>query len=130
MYGETHCQPNPPSLPPSLSPPLAILANGINGYPTNRYFAVVGVSHRKPQSYSEGLRNVRLAKERTPELDAVTVALLSNRAAAHLALKNYGSCRRDCDDALLLSPGNVKCLYRKAKAELLLRRYRCSNFCS
>ncbi|CAM9473417.1 unnamed protein product [Ectocarpus sp. 8 AP-2014] len=74
------------------------------------------------QAYTEGLRNVRLGEE-TPELTAMVVALLSNRAMANLALKNYGSCRKDCDEALALSPGHVKCLYRKAKAELMLRRH-------
>lgn len=75
------------------------------------------------QSYTEGLRNVRLG-DGSPELNAIAAALLSNRAMANLALKNYGSCRKDCDEALALSPGNVKCLFRKAKAELLLRRHR------
>eukprot|EP00903_Cladosiphon_okamuranus_P011993 g11262.t1 len=74
------------------------------------------------QAYTEGLRNVRLG-DGSPELNAIAAALLANRAAANLALKNYGSCRKDCDEALALDPGNVKCIYRKAKAELLLRRH-------
>lgn len=83
----------------------------------------IPASHNREKAYTEGLRNVRLG-DGSPELNAVEAALLSNRAMANLALKNYGSCRKDCDEALALSPGNVKCLYRKAKAELLLRRYR------
>ncbi|CAM9309941.1 unnamed protein product [Choristocarpus tenellus] len=99
------------------------------------------------QAYSEGLRVVRsvidgMGKHVTlieegqgwkeggssqglsPDMMELMVALLSNRAAANLALKNYGSTRADCDEALQMSPGNLKCLYRKARAELLLRRYR------
>ncbi|CAM9117425.1 unnamed protein product [Pylaiella littoralis] len=68
------------------------------------------------------LRNCRIVWK--INLNAVAAALLANRAAANLALKNYGSCRKDCDESLALSPGNVKCLYRKAKAGLLLRKHR------
>jgi len=39
-------------------------------------------------------------------------------------LKNYGSVKRDCGDALKLNPANTKALFRRAKACLLLRQYK------
>ena len=49
--------------------------------------------------------------------------LLGNRAMAHLSLKNYGSCIKDCDVALYFWPQNIKAYYRKCKALLGLHRY-------
>lgn len=43
-------------------------------------------------------------------------ALLANRAACNLALRNFGSVKRDCTDSLTLRPGNAKAFFRKAKA--------------
>lgn len=53
----------------------------------------------------------------------MAATLLSNRAMASLALNDYDSCIKDCEEAILLFPHNVKCFYRKAKAQLLLRRH-------
>lgn len=50
--------------------------------------------------------------------------ILSNRAAVHLELKNYGSCRSDCARALQYWKENVKAYYRGAKASLMLRKPR------
>lgn len=41
---------------------------------------------------------------------------LLNRAQVHLDLKNYGSAKRDCHDALRLDPSNVKGHYRLTRA--------------
>ena len=48
---------------------------------------------------------------------------LSNRAAANLYLKNYGSVRRDCVAALGKHPTNVKAYYRAAKASNALGKW-------
>lgn len=57
------------------------------------------------------------AKEAEPsdELQVLLSQIYSNRAFAHLMLKNYKSCKDDCDRALACSPDNVKACYRKAK---------------
>jgi Tfp pilus assembly protein PilF len=47
--------------------------------------------------------------------------IYNNRALAHLLIKNYRSCREDCDRALKHAPGNVKAIYRKAKVGLHAR---------
>lgn len=67
--------------------------------------------------YTEGCLHCLKAKETadTPEIRELHATLLSNRAACNLSLKNYGSVKRDCTDALKLAPGNLKALFRKAK---------------
>lgn len=50
--------------------------------------------------------------------------ILSNRAQVHLALKNYGSCRKDCIKAVAMWRKNVKAYYRAAKASWLVKKYR------
>ncbi len=64
-------------------------------------------------------RYVKLAiKEYTEAIDAncdipeVTAAAYSNRAAAHLKLKNYGRCLADCEQCVALQPNNLKARYR------------------
>ena len=47
-------------------------------------------------------------------------ACLVNRAACHLALKNYRSCTQDCASALRINGKNIKAFYRSAKALLAL----------
>lgn len=46
---------------------------------------------------------------------ALNVVLLSNRAAAYLADKDYAKGRADCDKALETDKKNVKALYRRAQ---------------
>jgi len=53
---------------------------------------------------------------------AILEALLVNRAACHLELKNYRSCTLDCTAALGINPKNIKAYYRSAKALLALNR--------
>jgi tetratricopeptide (TPR) repeat protein len=52
----------------------------------------------------------------------VLEALLVNRAACHLELRNYRSCTLDCTAALGINPRNIKAHYRSAKALLALDR--------
>ncbi|KAH7914383.1 40S ribosomal protein S7 [Hygrophoropsis aurantiaca] len=49
-------------------------------------------------------------------------ALLCNRAACNLELKNYGSALRDCSQALTLNTRSSKAYYRSAVALLALER--------
>ncbi len=46
----------------------------------------------------------------------------SNRAAVQILKKNWGHCVKDCLEALQLDPGNVKAMYRAAKAYYELRK--------
>ena len=80
--------------------------------------------------YSEGcLHALKAAEapdrpaEAVKALDELFSTLLSNRSACNLALKNYGSVKRDCTDAVRLNPANTKAFFRKAKACLALRQY-------
>ena len=54
---------------------------------------------------------------------ALHAALLANRGACNLSLKNYGSVKRDCADVLKLTPGNANAHLRIAKACFELRQY-------
>mmetsp|Transcript_42625 Transcript_42625/g.86176 ORF Transcript_42625/g.86176 Transcript_42625/m.86176 type:complete len:514 (+) Transcript_42625:109-1650(+) len=65
----------------------------------------------------------QLSEEKAAELNALFSTLLSNRAACHLVLKNFGSAKRDCGDSVRMVPNNTKAYFRKAKACLELRQY-------
>lgn len=52
--------------------------------------------------------------------------LLSNRAAAHLRLENYGSAASDASKALELDPRYVKAYYRRADANFALGKVKLS----
>ncbi|KAG1845443.1 40S ribosomal protein S7 [Suillus subluteus] len=56
-------------------------------------------------------------------------ALLCNRAACNLELKNYGSVLRDCSKALILNTKSSKAYYRSAMALFALERYEESLDC-
>lgn len=80
--------------------------------------------------YTEGclhclkaLEKKDLTSEKKQEVHEMFSALLSNRAACNLVLKNYGSVKRDCGDAIRFVPTNVKAHFRQAKACLELRQY-------
>ncbi|CAK4209492.1 unnamed protein product [Aphanomyces euteiches] len=55
-------------------------------------------------------------------LSQLMAAIFNNRAACHLALKNYGSCRSDAARALKHEPTNIKAIYRGAKASSMLKK--------
>jgi hypothetical protein len=80
--------------------------------------------------YTEGclhclkaLEKKDMPPEKIQEVNELFSALLSNRAACNLVLKNFGSVKRDCGDAIRFVPTNVKAHFRKAKACLELRQY-------
>ncbi|RHY91982.1 hypothetical protein DYB37_001956 [Aphanomyces astaci] len=55
-------------------------------------------------------------------LTQLLAAMFNNRAACHLAIKNFGSCRSDAARALKLEPSNIKALFRGAKASSMLKK--------
>ncbi|KAJ4472153.1 40S ribosomal protein S7 [Lentinula aciculospora] len=57
-----------------------------------------------------------------PDSPALLEALLCNRAACNLELKNYGSVLRDCSKALSSNPKSSKAYYRSAMALIALER--------
>ncbi|GLE03280.1 hypothetical protein PINS_up012170 [Pythium insidiosum] len=61
-------------------------------------------------------------KDAAYNMPQLTSQILSNRAAVHLDMKNYGSCRSDAARAIRYDPKNVKAYYRGAKASRLLRK--------
>jgi tetratricopeptide (TPR) repeat protein len=83
------------------------------------------------KNYTDGLRYARQAllnptieedEEWEIDLDELASTLYSNRAAAELALRNYGSTRSDAARAINYNPKNVKAYYRGAMASLRLRK--------
>jgi len=102
----------------------------------NKNFKVAVARKRKMyyrealKHYSEGCLHALKSQEKTdrpPEvvqqMNELFSTLLSNRAACNLALKNYGSVKRDCADAVRLWPNNTKAFFRRARACLELRQY-------
>lgn len=56
-------------------------------------------------------------------VDLINAALLVNRAACNLELKNYRSCIEDCKKVLMMDENNVKASYRAGKAFFALNRF-------
>ncbi|KAG2356973.1 hypothetical protein BDR07DRAFT_1453261 [Suillus spraguei] len=87
----------------------------------NDYFK--GKRHREATSfYTQGI-------DAKPSDIVLHEALLCNRAACNLELKNYGSVLRDCSKALILNTKSSKAYYRSAMALLALERYEESLDC-
>lgn len=87
----------------------------------NDYFK--GKRHREAMSfYTQGI-------DAKPFNIVLHEALLCNRAACNLELKNYGSVLRDCSKALTLNTKSSKAYYRSAMALLALERYEESLDC-
>lgn len=63
------------------------------------------------------------AIEANCDIPAVTAAAYSNRAAAHLKLKNYRNCLVDCVECLKLEPGNIKANYRAGMSCVAIGKY-------
>ncbi|KII95914.1 hypothetical protein PLICRDRAFT_87223 [Plicaturopsis crispa FD-325 SS-3] len=80
----------------------------------NDYFK--GKRHREAIGfYTQGI-------DAKPTDTSLLEALLCNRAACNLELKNFGSVLRDCSKALTLNPKSSKAYYRSAMALLALDR--------
>ncbi|KAG1773889.1 40S ribosomal protein S7 [Suillus occidentalis] len=87
----------------------------------NDYFK--GKRHREAISfYTQGI-------DAKPSDIVLHEALLCNRAACNLELKNYGSVLRDCSKALILNTKSSKAYYRSAMALFALERYEESLDC-
>lgn len=87
----------------------------------NDYFK--GKRHREAISfYTQGI-------DAKPSDIVLHEALLCNRAACNLELKNYGSVLRDCSKALTLNTKSSKAYYRSAMALFALERYEESIDC-
>ncbi|KAG2148102.1 40S ribosomal protein S7 [Suillus clintonianus] len=87
----------------------------------NDYFK--GKRHREAISfYTQGI-------DAKPSDIVLHEALLCNRAACNLELKNYGSVLRDCSKALTLNTKSSKAYYRSAMALFALERFEESLDC-
>ncbi|XP_062079501.1 uncharacterized protein LOC133783938 [Humulus lupulus] len=78
-------------------------------------FVKMGKKH-----YSEAIDCYTRAINQKALGDSETSILLSNRAHVNILLGNYRRALSDAEDAIKLSPTNVKALYRAAKASLSL----------
>jgi len=89
------------------------------------------MADKDPRSYKEAIYCYTegiLQNCKDKELNSI---LHSNRAQAHLLLKNYGHCINDCHDAITFNPKNVKAYYRGATAAYELDKYELAiDFCN
>jgi len=67
-------------------------------------------------SYTEGLKAM-------PEDKEMKTQLLTNRAAAQFHIENYRSSQRDCEAALVVTPGHMKAVVRGALCCYRLKHY-------
>ncbi|KAI3760216.1 hypothetical protein L1987_50607 [Smallanthus sonchifolius] len=72
--------------------------------------------------YSEAIKCYTRAINQKALSDTETSILFSNRAHVNLLLGNYGRALSDSEEAIKLSPANVKAFYRAAKASLSLNK--------
>ncbi|KAI3806106.1 hypothetical protein L1987_21998 [Smallanthus sonchifolius] len=72
--------------------------------------------------YSEAIKCYTRAINQKALSDTETSILFSNRAHVNLLLGNYGRGLSDSEEAIKLSPANVKDFYRAAKASLSLNK--------
>jgi tetratricopeptide (TPR) repeat protein len=78
--------------------------------------------------YDTALKHIRDAVQPpnrvTKKVHKLHSTILGNQAQVHLALKNYGSCRKNCVKAVAVYRKNVKAYYRAAKASFEVKKYR------
>ncbi|KAD6120049.1 hypothetical protein E3N88_11320 [Mikania micrantha] len=72
--------------------------------------------------YSQAINCYTRAINQKALSDTETSILFSNRAHVNLLLGNYGRALSDSEEAIKLSPTNVKAFYRAAKASLSLSK--------
>ncbi|CAH1447234.1 unnamed protein product [Lactuca virosa] len=72
--------------------------------------------------YSEAINCYTRAINQKALSDMETSMIFSNRAHVNLQLGNYGRALSDSEEAIKLSPTNVKAFYRAAKASLSLNK--------
>ncbi|KAJ6627495.1 hypothetical protein B0H10DRAFT_1779632 [Mycena sp. CBHHK59/15] len=85
-------------------------------------FKEQGNDYFKGKRYREALGFYTQGIDAKPTDVALQEALLCNRAACNLELKNNGSVLRDCSKALTLNPRSSKAFYRSALALMALER--------
>lgn len=79
-------------------------------------FKAQGNDWYKEGKYSDALEFYNKALAQDFEDEPLTLSLYLNRAACHLALKNYRKTLNDCSRVLEMDSHNVKALYRSAQA--------------
>lgn len=112
---------------------------GVPHHPTEKSFHGDGNAGKVKSADEIALENMRKpppaqvelptpstsAEAATTALDRATLhsQILSNRAAASLMLQNYGSCCKDCEEAIRILPSNTKAHLRLCKALFALKKY-------
>ncbi|GBE79596.1 hypothetical protein SCP_0207960 [Sparassis crispa] len=99
-------------------------------------FKEQGNDYFKGKRYREALQFYTQGVDAAPSNKTLMEALLCNRAACNLELKNYGLVLKDCSEAITLNPQSSKAHYRSSVALLALERfeealdccYRCLRF--
>ncbi|RPD67088.1 40S ribosomal protein S7 [Lentinus tigrinus ALCF2SS1-7] len=86
-------------------------------------FKEQGNEYFKGKRYREALGFYSQGVDAKPEDKILLEALLCNRAACNLELKNYGSVLRDCSKAISINAHSSKAYYRSALALVALERY-------
>lgn len=82
-----------------------------------------GNDHYKAKNYKTAVEFYTKGLDVDCEVDSINNALLLNRAACNLELKNYRRCIEDCKKVLLKDEKNVKACYRSGRAFFAVARY-------
>lgn len=81
--------------------------------------------------YQRAKSVVDLVEGMTPEdqaeIDTNKATVLLNIAAVHLTNKDYADAAENCSAALVLQPGSVKALIRRAKCFCFMHEYQVSS---
>ncbi|CAL1701335.1 unnamed protein product [Somion occarium] len=85
-------------------------------------FKEQGNDYFKGKRYREALGFYTQGVDAKPTDPILLEALLCNRSACNLELKNYGSVLKDCSKALTVNPKSSKAYYRSATALIALDR--------
>lgn len=86
-------------------------------------FKEQGNDYFKGKRFREALGFYTQGVDAKPTDVALREALLCNRAACNLELKNYGSVLRDCSAAITINPKSAKAYYRSGLALMALERF-------